>query len=135
MRTPPQSRGENEADGAHQLRVVILDACRDNPFANTIRRTAGGGRDIGRGLAKIEPARGTLVLYAAKEGTIAADGDGADSPFATALAKHLTEPGIEVDKMFRLVIDDVFDATGNKQEPFMYGSLPGRQDFYFRPRS
>ena len=45
------------------------------------------------------------------------------------------EPGIEVDKMFRLVIDDVFDATGNKQEPFMYGSLPGRQDFYFRPRS
>jgi hypothetical protein len=47
-------------------------------------------------------------------------------------AKHLTEPGIEVDKMFRLVIDDVFDATGNKQEPFMYGSLPGRQDFYFR---
>ena len=55
--------------------------------------------------------------------------------FATALAKHLTEPGIEVDKMFRLDIDDVFDATGSKQEPFMYGSLPGRQDFYFRPRS
>jgi uncharacterized caspase-like protein len=86
-------------------------------------------------LAKIEPTRGTLVLYTAKEGTIAADGDGADSPFATALAQHLTEPGVEVDKMFRLVIDDVFDATGNKQEPFMYGSLPGRQDFYFRPRS
>jgi hypothetical protein len=74
-------------------------------------------------------------LYAAKEGTIAANGDGADSPFATALVKHLTEPGIEVDKMFRLVIDDVFDVTESKQEPFMYGSLPGRQDFYFRPRS
>jgi hypothetical protein len=55
--------------------------------------------------------------------------------FATALAQHLTEGGIKVDKMFRLVIDDVVDATGNKQEPFMYGSLPGRQDFYFRPRS
>ena len=66
---------------------------------------------------------------------MAADGDGPDSPFATALEKHLTEPGIEVDKMFRLVIDDVFDLTGGKQEPFMYGSLPGRQDFYFRPRS
>jgi hypothetical protein len=131
----PSGQVMHAIDGAHQLRVVILDACRNNPFADTIRRTAGGGRDIGRGLAKIEPARGTLVLYAAKEGTIAADGDGADSPFATALAKHLTEPGIEVDKMFRLVIDDVFDATGNKQEPFMYGSLPGRQDFYFRPRS
>ena len=68
-------------------------------------------------------------------GQIAADGDGADSPFATALAQHLTEVGMDVDKMFRLVIDDVFDATGSKQEPFMYGSLAGRQDFYFRPRS
>jgi tetratricopeptide (TPR) repeat protein len=131
----PSGQVMHAIDGAHQLRVVILDACRNNPFVDSMRRTAGGGRDIGRGLARIEPARGTLVFYAAKEGTIAADGDGADSPFATALAKHLSEPGIEVDKMFRLVIDDVFDATGNKQEPFMYGSLPGRQDFYFRPRS
>jgi hypothetical protein len=130
----PSGQVIHAIDGAHQLRVVILDACRDNPFTNTMRRT-GEGRSIGRGLAKIEPARGTLVFYAAKEGTIAADGDGADSPFATALAKHLTEPGIEVDKMFRLVIDDVIDLTGSKQEPFMYGSLPGRQDFYFRPRS
>jgi hypothetical protein len=130
----PSGQVMHAIDGAHQLRVVILDACRDNPFADKMKRT-GEGRNVGRGLARIEPARGTMVLYAAKEGTIAADGDGADSPFATALAKHLTEPGIEVDKMFRLVIDDVFDATGNKQEPFMYGSLPGRQDFYFRPRS
>jgi hypothetical protein len=72
----------------------------------------GRGRDIGRGLARIEPARGTLVLYSAKEGTIAADGDGADSPFATALAKHLSEPGIEVDKMFRLVIVCIMDHHG-----------------------
>jgi tetratricopeptide (TPR) repeat protein len=131
----PTAQVMHAIDGARQLRVVILDACRNNPFADTMKRTAGGGRDIGRGLARIEPARGTLVLYSAKEGTIAADGDGANSPFAMALAKHLTEPGIEVDKMFRLVIDDVFDATANKQEPFMYGSLPGWQDFYFRPRS
>ena len=121
-------------DGAHVLRLVILDACRNNPFAATLKRTAGEGRDIGRGLARIEPARGTEVVYSAKEGTIAADGDGADSPFATALAQHLTEPGIEVDKLFRLVRDDVLDATGNRQEPFVYGSLPGRQDFYFRPQ-
>jgi uncharacterized caspase-like protein len=98
-------------------------------------QSVNGGCGIGRGLARIEPARGTLVLYSAKEGTIAADGDEADSPFATALVKHLTEPGVEVDKLFRLVIDDVLDATSNKQEPFMYGSLPGRQDFYFRPGS
>jgi tetratricopeptide (TPR) repeat protein len=120
-------------DGAHVLRVLILDACRNNPFAATLKRTAGETRDVGRGLARIEPARGTEVIYSAKEGTIAADGDGADSPFATALAQHLTDPGVEVDKLFRLVRDDVLDATGNRQEPFVYGSLPGRQDFYFRP--
>jgi uncharacterized caspase-like protein len=111
--------------GARQLRVVILDACRDNPFEATMRRTSNEGRDVARGLARIEPERGTLVFYSAKEGTIAADGNGADSPFATALAKHLTEPGIEVDKMFRLVIGDVFDATGNKQ---------GRTDGWTDPR-
>jgi uncharacterized caspase-like protein len=69
-----------------------------------------------------------------REGTIAADGAGADSPFATALAQHLTDGGVEVDKMFRRVIDDVLDATGNKQEPFVYGSLTASQDFYFRPQ-
>jgi hypothetical protein len=121
-------------DGAHLLRVVILDACRKDPFATTMRQTGAESRAIGRGLARIEPARGTLVVYSAKEGTIAADGDGPDSPFATALAQHLTEAGIEADKMFRLVRDDVLDATGNKQEPFMYGSLPGRQNFYFSER-
>lgn len=120
-----------EIEGARFLRVVILDACRNNPFAAAMN---GEGRDIGRGLARIEPARGTVVFYSAKDGTIAADGDSADSPFATALARHLIEPSVDVDKMFRLVIDDVLDATRNKQEPFMYGSLTGRQDFFFRPQ-
>jgi tetratricopeptide (TPR) repeat protein len=119
-------------DGAHVLRMVILDACRDNPFAVSMKRTAQG-RDIGRGLARIEPVRGTEVVYSAKEGTIAADGDGADGPFATELARYLTQPGIEVDKLFRLVRDDVLKDTGDRQEPFVYGSLPGHLDFYFRP--
>jgi tetratricopeptide (TPR) repeat protein len=124
----------HEIEGAHSLRVVILDACRSNPFETTMKRTNGGERDVGRGLARIEPARGTVVFYSAKEGTIAADGAGSDSPFATALARHLTDGGVEVDKMFRRVIDDVLDATGNKQEPFVYGSLTAKQDFYFRPQ-
>ena len=68
-----------------------------------------------------------------RTGRIAQDGDGANSPFAAAPAQHLTEPGVEVGKLFRLVRDDVLDATGKKQEPFVYGSLPGRQDFYFQP--
>jgi uncharacterized caspase-like protein len=124
----------HEIDGAHSLRVVILDACRNNPFETTMKRTNGEGRDVARGLARIEPGRGTVVFYSAKEGTIAADGDGTDSPFAAALARHLTDGGVEVDKMFRRVIDDVLDATANKQEPFVYGSLTAKQDFYFRPQ-
>jgi hypothetical protein len=55
-------------------------------------------------------------------------------PFATALARHLTDGGVEVEKMFRRVIDDVLDATSNKQESFVYGSLTAKQDFYFRPQ-
>jgi uncharacterized caspase-like protein len=120
-------------EGAHALRLVILDACRNNPFATTIKRTAGAGRDVGRGLARVEPTQATLVAYSAKDGSIAQDGDGADSPYAVALAKHLTEPGVEVDKLFRLVRDDVEAATGKNQAPFVYGSLPGHEDFYFRP--
>jgi hypothetical protein len=120
-------------EGARGIRLVILDACRNNPFATTMKRTAGSGRDVGRGLGRVEPAQATLVAYSAKDGSIARDGEGADSPYASALAKHLTEPGVEVDKLFRLVRDDVQDATGKNQEPFVYGSLPGHQDFFFAP--
>jgi hypothetical protein len=75
----PSGQVMHAIDGTHQLRVVILDACRDNPFADTMRRT-GEARNVGRGLARIEPARGTLVLYAAKEGIIAADATGRTVP-------------------------------------------------------
>ena len=118
-------------DGAHELRVVILDACRNNPFTATMRRGLGAVRDIGRGLARIEPSQGTVIVYSARPGQVAADGQGADSPFATALAKHLTDPGVEVLKLFRLVRDDVLAATGNGQEVFQDSSLPGK-DFFFR---
>jgi uncharacterized caspase-like protein len=71
----PISQVMRAIDGARLLRLVILDACRNNPFSAAMKRTAGEGRDIGRGFARIEPDRGTLVVYSAKEGTIAADGD------------------------------------------------------------
>jgi Caspase domain len=119
--------------GARALRLVILDACRTNPFATKIKHTEGAGRAIGRGLARVEPAQATLVAYSAKDGSEAEDGDGADSPYAMALAKHLTDPGVEVDRLFRRVRDDVEKVTGRNQEPFTYGSLPGDQDFYFEP--
>lgn len=110
---------------ARQLRLVILDACRDNPFAKTMKRTLGS-RAVGRGLAKVEPSSpNTMVAFAAKAGSTASDGDTANSPFATALVEHLTKPGLDLRKAFGFVRDDVLKATGNKQEPFVYGSLGG----------
>jgi uncharacterized caspase-like protein len=110
---------------AKQLRLVILDACRDNPFAKTMKRTLGS-RAVGRGLAKVEPSSpNTMIAFAAKAGSTASDGDTANSPFATALVEHLMKPGLDLRKAFGFVRDDVLKATGNKQEPFVYGSLGG----------
>ncbi len=110
---------------AKQLRLVILDACRDNPFARNMKHSLAA-RSIGRGLAKIEPASpNTLIAYSAKAGSTAQDGDGKNSPFTTALAQHLTTPGLDVRRAFGFVRDDVLKTTGNRQEPFVYGSLGG----------
>jgi len=110
---------------AKQLRLVILDACRDNPFAKSMKRTVAS-RSLGRGLAGVEPSRpNTLVAFAAKGGSTASDGDSKNSPFTTALLKYLVSPGLELGKAFRLVRDDVMNTTANKQEPFVYGSLGG----------
>ncbi|MDN3277392.1 caspase family protein [Frankia sp. RB7] len=110
---------------AKQLRLVILDACRDNPFGRTMKRTLAS-RGIGRGLAQVEPASSnTLIAYSAKAGFTAQDGDGANSPFTIALSKHLTTPGLDIRRAFGFVRDDVLRSTGNKQEPFVYGSLGG----------
>ena len=110
---------------AKQLRLVILDACRDNPFAKTMKRTVAS-RAIGRGLAKVEPTSpNTMIAFAAKAGSTASDGDSRNSPFATALADHLPKPGLDLRKAFGFVRDDVLRSTANKQEPFVYGSLGG----------
>jgi len=110
---------------ARQLRLVILDACRDNPFAKTMKRTVAS-RAIGRGLAKVEPdSPNLLIAYSAKAGSTAQDGNGSNSPFTMALARHLTTPGLDIRKAFGFVRDDVLKNTGNQQEPFVYGSLGG----------
>jgi uncharacterized caspase-like protein len=110
---------------AKQLRLVILDACRDNPFAKNMKKTLAS-RSIGRGLAKVEPTSpNTLIAYSAKAGSTALDGDAKNSPFTIALAKHLTTPGLDVRRAFGFVRDDVLKTTGNRQEPFVYGSLGG----------
>ena len=76
-----------------RLRVIILDACRDNPFAKRMTMTRGATRSIGRGLARVDPPGDTLVAYAAKAGFTAADGTGVNSPFTTALLQHMPTPG------------------------------------------
>ncbi|MBR1277592.1 tetratricopeptide repeat protein [Bradyrhizobium sp. AUGA SZCCT0283] len=122
----------NAAERAKKLRLVILDACRDNPFANQMKRTLTvASRSVSRGLAAVEPEAGTLVVYAAKDGETALDGDGINSPFASAFVKNLPTPGLEVRRLFDFVRDDVMEATGRKQKPFSYGSISGRHDFYF----
>jgi hypothetical protein len=117
-------------EGAKKLHLVIIDACRDNPFSNQIKRTVAS-RSMGRGLAEVEPDSGTLVVYAAKHGQIALDGEGMNSPFVAAFVKRIMTPRIEIRKLFDLVRDDVMLATGRRQQPFSYGSVPGSEDFYF----
>src|SRR5689334_1501820 len=110
---------------AKQLRLVILDACRDNPFARTMKRTIAS-RAIGRGLAKVEPTSpNTLIAFASKAGSTAGDGDGKNSPFTAALVKHVIKPGLDLRRAFGYVRDDVLKSTGNRQEPYVYGSLGG----------
>lgn len=110
---------------AKKLRLVILDACRDNPFARTMKRTLAS-RAIGQGLAKVEPTSpNVLIAYSAKAGSTAADGDGQNSPFTSALSHHLTKPGLDVRRAFGFVRDEVLKSTNNRQEPFVYGSLGG----------
>jgi WD40 repeat protein/uncharacterized caspase-like protein len=112
-------------ESAKRLRLVILDACRDNPFSKNMKRVTAS-RSMGRGLAKVEPSSpNTLVAFAAKAGFTALDGDGNNSPFAIALANHLATPGLDLRKAFGYVRDEVLKATNNKQEPFIYGSLGG----------
>ena len=110
---------------AKKLRLVILDACRDNPFSKKMKRTVAT-RAVGQGLAKVEPSSpNVLIAYSAKAGSTAADGDGSNSPFTSALAHHLTTPGLDVRRAFGFVRDEVLKTTGNRQEPFVYGSLGG----------
>jgi hypothetical protein len=116
---------------AKTLGLVILDACRNNPFSSM--RRAGLTRSVQMlGLAPVEPADNVLVAYAARDGTVAADGAGRNSPYAAALLKHIETPGLEVDFLFRNVRDDVMAATNNEQQPFVYGSLSSNE-IYFKP--
>lgn len=123
----PLERLVASADGAKRLRLIVLDACRDNPFVKSMRRERKtASRAVSAGLGKVEPtSTDTLIAYAAKAGSTADDGDGMHSPFTTAVLKNLTVPGLDVRLAFGRVRDEVLKMTDARQEPFVYGSLGG----------
>ncbi len=116
-----------QATSGAALRVVILDACRNNPLARSMQRT-GAARSVSRGsFGELDEAllgEETLVAYAAAAGTTAADGDGRNSPYTTALLSYLEQP-LELSALFRRVRAQVLEATGGEQRPHEYGSLLG----------
>ncbi len=125
----PLERAQRSLEGATRLKLVILDACRNNPFEQSMSRSIST-RAVSRGLARVEPESADLLIaFASKAGTVAMDGEGRNSPFATALAKYLTEPGVDVRIALGKVRDEVVNVTNRSQEPFVYGSLGGAQIF------
>src|SRR6516225_3383870 len=119
----------SSVDGAKQLGLVILDACRDNPFISRMKRPRTAAmRAVTAGLALVEPTnptRNTLIAYAAKTGFAAEDGDREHSPFTESLLKHLFEPGRDIRFAFGYIRDEVYESTGRRQEPYVSGSLGG----------
>jgi uncharacterized caspase-like protein len=119
-------------DRASGVKVMILDACRNNPVVESLRRKMGGeSRALGggvRGLARIDKTQGTVIAYSTAADEVAADGQGRNSPFTTALLSRLKEPGLEIEQLFRRVASDVNSATGGRQRPETYVSL--LSDFY-----
>jgi uncharacterized caspase-like protein len=115
---------------AAKLGLVVLDACRNNPFVAKMQRTAAS-RAVGRGLARVEPTGSVLIAFAARDGTVAEDGTSRNSPFTAALLRHLETPGLEINFLFRRVRDDVIADTGRRQEPFVYGSL-SKEEIYLK---
>ena len=113
---------DNMEEAKAGVSLVFLDACRDNPFARKFRSAS-------RGLAKVEAASGTLIHYATKPGSVAADGDGLNGTYTEALLAQLGEVGVPVEQMLKKVTNRVAQKTGGKQEPWVEGSLRG--EFYF----
>lgn len=113
-------------DQARGVRILILDACRDNPLLDRLSRTAmNRSYAPTRGLARIEPTRGMLIAYSTQPNQVAIDGDGRNSPFASALIKELNEPGVEVGALFRRVAAEVHRQTEGRQLPELSLSLLG----------
>jgi hypothetical protein len=119
---------------AKNLRILVLDSCRDNPLAEALKRSLGSTRGVSiqRGLAKIDNPQGMIVAYATQAGKTAEDGSDRNSPYTAAFLKYIETPE-EIGTVFRHISTDVFAATRQTQLPELSLSLIG--DFYLRGRS
>jgi hypothetical protein len=108
----------------NNLNIIILDACRNNPFARSFR-------SADQGLAKMDAPAGSILAYATSPGSVAADGGGRNGLYTAMLLKHMQQPGIELARVFRRVRVDVMNASNRSQVPWESSSLTG--DFYFTP--
>jgi uncharacterized caspase-like protein len=115
----------NDLQQAKNLRILILDSCRDNPLADMLKRSATRAASVGRGLSKVEAPRGTIVSFSTQSGQVAADGVGRNSPYTTAFLKHIEEPQ-EIGEVFRDISSDVYDASGKTQLPELSLSIIGK---------
>jgi formylglycine-generating enzyme required for sulfatase activity len=109
-------------DALSALNIVILDACRNNPFARSFRSAQGG-------LAQVKAPTGTLIAYATAPDSTAADGDRANSPYTEELTRQMETPGVVLETMFRRVTEQVSTRTGGRQEPWISDNHKG--EFYF----
>ncbi len=113
----------SQMEGAgNALNLVILDACRNNPFK-------GAFRSGSRGLVRMDAPSGSLLAFAAAPGQVASDGSGQNSPYTAALTTAMREPGLSVEQVFKRARIEVEEATGANQTPWEESSLKG--DFYF----
>ncbi len=114
-----------------RVNIVILDACRDNPFAKDLSRTLGtrSSSALGRGLSRIQTASGAFIAFATQPDNVAQDGTGRNSPFTQALLANMDKPGLSLSDLMIEVRNDVMRETNGKQVPWDSSSLTGRFSF------
>lgn len=121
-----------QMDGSAKTRIILLDACRNNPFTTGLARSMGTKSvEVGQGLARVDAGPGTLIAYATEPGNVAFDGADGNSPFTKALLNHIATPNLDVARMLRRVRTDVIETTEGAQIPWENSSLV--LDFTFRP--
>ncbi len=113
-------------DAGNRMNIVILDACRNNPFKRSFRSAQNG-------LAQMDAPTGSFIAFATAPGTVALDGRGSNSPYVSHMVKNMSKKNLTIEKFFKTVRIGVIKDTSRKQTPWESSSLVG--DFYFSGKS